>query len=262
MIDQDNRIIGRKLDCNALRQLLGQKDGYYSSLHLFLNSLLGEMDNPDRETVNYVGESFYNRTASDPETFRGTMYYIYNYLKSSDSYQYQQGAIDLARKYILGMPEMWSKELLEQTEEAVRLFSLNPLGEKATDAVLFTKCGFRKRLLSVKAEYTVLFFHLVSCSQCREYEQAIADLMPLVKANKAKVVSVYLGPDKAEWKEHLKSVPGKWINLRASGFGDEIFSLYDVSIVPRIYILDKNKNVVAKDITTETLRLFLENNGF
>ncbi|MBQ7222129.1 MAG: redoxin domain-containing protein [Bacteroidales bacterium] len=262
LIDQDNRIAGRKLDCNALRQLLGQKDSYFASLHLFLNSLLGEMENPDRESVNYVADAFYERTVADPDTFRETMYYIYNYLKSADNYACQQGAVDLAEKYILGMPSMWSGEMLDQTAEAVRLFSLNPLGETANNATLFTQCGFRITLHSVKAQYTILFFNLVSCADCRQYEQAIAGMTSLIKENKAKVVSVYVGPDKDEWKQHNKSLPKKWIKLRASGFGDKIYTLYDISTVPRIYILDKEKRVIAKDITPDTLRLFLENNGF
>lgn len=71
------------------------------------------------------------------------------------------------------------------------------------------------------------------------------------------IVAIYTGRDN-KWKNYLKENTPGWINLwdrkRASG----MFDKYDLIDVPAIYLLDENKNTLAKDINPDVLSVLLE----
>ena len=85
------------------------------------------------------------------------------------------------------------------------------------------------------------------------------DAADFLKAKKAKVVSVYLSADRDYWQDNIKANKC-WTHLTDEGPGSKLREDYDLEVVPRIYLLDKDKKVVAKDITVRTLCDILENN--
>lgn len=74
-----------------------------------------------------------------------------------------------------------------------------------------------------------------------------------------KIVALYPDEDITAWKKHLPVVPREWIN----GYDKELKmrneELYDLKAIPTLYLLDKDKKVILKDVTFEQLELFLEN---
>ena len=212
-----------------------------------------------RESSADVCEAFSSRIGSDADMYRNTYLGIYNSLRGQGDYEALESAVFVAEKYILGRPEMWSAETLAQIGEAVRRFNLNPLGAKAADSTLRKRCGGATTLLAKPGKnYTVLFFNLISCSECASWKQQLLEMKPLLKEKGVRVVSVYVGPDPKEWKLNTGGICGCWWrNLRTDWPDSDLYSKYDVSTAPKLYLLDSAGIVIAKDITPETLRQIL-----
>ena len=258
LLDADNRIIGRKLDAAALATLLEQEKSFSSSLYDLLD---GVRDNIglDTESIADVCSAFSSRIGDDDDLYRDTYLGIYNYLRSQNSYEALQSAAFVAKEYIVGRPGLWSEEMLATIGEALYRFNLNPLGEKAADVLLKDRCGRDRMLLSYSGKkYAVLFFNLVSCEECAQWKKELRDMKKLLKQSGARVASVYVGPDKEEWLKATGGCKCNWLDLRAEWPDSELYSKYDVSIAPRIYLLDADGIVIAKDITPTTLAELLK----
>ena len=73
-----------------------------------------------------------------------------------------------------------------------------------------------------------------------------------------KVVLVYTGRDKTGFIKYSSQGNPQYIWLHDTDRESEMFDKYDLSSVPTIYLLDKDKKIIAKDINTITLEKLLK----
>lgn len=258
LLDANNVIRGRKLDCTALSDLLSYQDQSYNHSIAFFDSILGAIDHPIEEDIARITDYIYEKSRDDRTFFTDTFYALFNYLRSSQDYEFQKGAVYLAQIYIIEKPEFWSKEMIDSAGLTVEMFNLNPLGSKATDVVLLNKRGREKNMLQNKQGYTLLFFNLVTCKECASFEKELNGLTQKLKDKKVKVTSIYVADDVEEWKKHIKNGNKKWVYLRDGGSVSSLHDKYDLMIVPKVYLLDREKTVIAKDINIHTLDNLLD----
>lgn len=258
LVDWNNKIIGRKLDCNALKELLDIKEDFKSSMQTFLEQLFGSLEHVSEHDIANIANAFYLKTCGDSTLFTNTFYEIYKYLKSYPDYEFQKGAVYLAQIYMLDKPRYWSDEILKEASNAIDKFNLNPLGSKANDATLIDRHGKKRSMLSYKADHIVLFFNLVSCKECNSYEEQLMSISDACNDKKVKIISVYVGHDAKEWKKHIKNGNKKWIYLRDGGDISSLHDKYDIQYVPKVYLLEKDKKIIAKDIDIKTLAKLID----
>lgn len=138
----------------------------------------------------------------------------------------------------------------------------NARGSRAADFSFTDNRGKRYSLCGVKAEYTILFFSNPGCTACKEIIMTLSgnpEIEDLIMSDVLAVVNVYIDEDLKEWYEYMPVYPPSWYN----GFDhnhiirDE--ELYNVRAIPSLYFLDKDKNVILKDVTPERLMATLQN---
>lgn len=258
LIDMDNTICGRKLDASALAELLGVQNSFFESLYALMDQL-NENLGFDEDALQDICTAFATRTAGNDPLYRDTFYGIFNYLRAQNDIDAQNGAVMVAEQYIIGQKEKWSPELIQMLEHSVAMYHLNPVGGTASDATLLNRRDREKKLSGFYGrKYVLVFFNLVSCADCRAFRQELEEMEPLLKKSGVRVISVYVGPDEEEWREDISNRVRRWKYLRADWPEADIYNLYDLSIVPKLYLLDRNGTVTAKDITPATLKEFLQ----
>ncbi|MBO7479348.1 MAG: redoxin domain-containing protein [Bacteroidales bacterium] len=258
LLDSENMIVGRKLDSDALGQLIDIKDDFRSSLIRLLDTVTDELGANEESAMQLIA-SLYQRSDGDVETFKTTLYEIFKYFRNIPLRDAQQAASSIAENFILGVDGGWAGETLEEVRWNLEKMQQNSVGATATDETLLNRRGARKRMLAGRKPYTVLFFNIAHCNDCRQYTEDLNAAADLLKARKAKVVSVYLSADKDYWQDNIKANKC-WKHLTDEGPASQLREDYDLAVVPRIYLLDKDKKVIAKDITVKTLCDILENN--
>lgn len=257
LLDSENNITGRKLDSNALGQLLDIKDSFRTSLLKLFDTVTTEVG-ANEESAMQLAAALLARSAGDVASFKTTVYEMFRYYRSIPLADAQKGARKIAEDFILSVPESWAGETVDEVRWNLQKMQQNAVGQKAADEILLNKRGSRKRMLAGCKPYTVLFFNIANCNDCRQYTEALREAAPLLKARKVKVVSVYLSPDRSQWLDKINA-DKKWTHLTDEGPASRLREDYDLAVVPRIYLLDKNKTVIAKDITVQTLCTILEN---
>ena len=128
----------------------------------------------------------------------------------------------------------------------------NRVGHKANDFVYTLSSERSARMYNVKAEYLLIFISNQGCPMCRDIrEQLMASplLNELSERGKFKVLVIYPDKDLEAWREHLGDYPSSWINAYDKGGVITEQNLYDLKAIPALYLLNKDKIVMAKDCT-------------
>ena len=144
------------------------------------------------------------------------------------------------------------------TDEATRercfnrldILSQNRLGHKANNIRYTLADGFEGTLYGIKVEYTLVFINNPGCEMCRTVREGICDseiLMKAVSSGRLKVLAIYPDQDLDEWLNYRSEMPKDWIN----GYDRECVmrteGTYNLTAIPSLYLLDKDKTVLIKD---------------
>ena len=160
--------------------------------------------------------------------------------------------------YIPVLEELIASPLLDEYERIAPAYDLdivlkNRIGIVATDFVYTLEDDSQHRLHDINANYTILMFSNPECPLCGEIMRQI-DSSPLLSAliqhNALKVLTVYPDEDIARWRKYIDNIPAKWIRAYDKG---QILSkerLYNLSAIPALYLLDRDKRVLIKDGTS------------
>ena len=147
----------------------------------------------------------------------------------------------------------------------------NLIGEKAADLDFVDVNGKASPLYNVDAAYTVVVFWDPTCGHCK---QELPRIDSIYRASwQQKNVKIYAVLSEAEklkpeWISYINEHKiGDWINVYQSKESLEVETkeqrpsyrqLYDVVVTPTMYLLDKDKHIVAKKLTLEQINDLLE----
>ena len=160
-------------------------------------------------------------------------------------------------KYIPVLENAVQSSLLDEYERMPYEYDLeiarqNRIGRIANDFTYTLASGRTATLHNIKADYTLIFISNPGCPMCREVKEQITTspmLQELIERKELKVLVIYPDTDLEAWREHLQDYPASWINGYDADQRIEKERLYDLKAIPALYLLDKQKRVMAKDCT-------------
>lgn len=169
--------------------------------------------------------------------------------------------VDIARKYYLSGEAFWAtEESLEKIRENVFFAENNLIGNTAPDLTLESFDGEYVNLHQIDAKYTLVVIYEPNCSHCNIFVPDLhANVYQPFKDKGLEVFAIYSMDNKTEWGEFLAehNLFG-WINVWDEHHVSRFKILYDGRKTPGIYVLDQNKKIVAKKMTVEQLKMFME----
>lgn len=136
----------------------------------------------------------------------------------------------------------------------------NRIGTPATDFSYTSAHGQTGKLYDIKADYLLLFFYNPDCHACQEITQQLTSspvISALIQHKRLKILAFYPDEDLQAWKDHLSALPGNWINAYDKSLTLKNDEIYDLKAIPTLYLLNKEKNVILKDVTFRDLEDYL-----
>lgn len=254
LIDAQNRIIGRRLDPDAAKQLLGNANFADRETRKLVREVCETLAPVDTATADQIGRTLYAKMGTDTTMYRETLYELFNYLRDHANHSYQEAAAMVAERYIVGRGDYFSPEYVARVEYALEVFRMNPVGSVAPDLQLKDTSGATHRMLEGKAKKKLVIFHIVNCPDCRREFEGIIPYADEYARKGLEIICVYVGRDAAEWKEFVRTHDPRWTYLTDLENRSGLRNLYDVAFVPKIYLLDRKGKILAKEIDAPTLR--------
>ncbi len=205
------------------------------------------------------------KARANKEVFQYVVSYITSTYERSKIMGMDAVFVHMVEKYYMTAQCDWVKEKqLEKIIERAKRISPNMIGKKPPNLVFKDTSNQYHSLYHLQAKYTLLFFYDPDCGHCKKETpkvKAVCD--SLVSAGiDIKVFAVNTEFEIDKWKEFIKKFNiGNWINVGDIQFDKEGNPVatsnwreqYDIHSTPVIYLLNKDKEIIAKRINDKQI---------
>ncbi len=225
-----------------------------SKLEQFFSQVV--IQSPD--SINKEADKLIARCQNQNEVYQYVTSWIFNKYTTSAYMGHDAIVVHLADSIYLSGKAPWiSEEFKADLAKRVKRIKPNLIGNSATDLVMDSFSGQYVSLYDIRSEYTILYFWEPDCGHCKE---ATPRLKKFYDENKGsvEVFAICTTDDRQKWERYITDNNLDWINgwdpARISHFD----FYYNVESTPLIYILDRNKKIIAKKLGVENIGPFIK----
>jgi thiol-disulfide isomerase/thioredoxin len=230
---------------------------FHGKLKSFMQSMTVQM--PD--SINAAADYIIEKARPSKELFKYCIWYVTYTYETSDIMGMDAVFVHMADTYYASHQAFWVDDAT-QFKITDRANTLRPLllGKKAPNLIMRDIHGDFRALHDVEAPYIVTIFWDPDCGHCKK---AVPVLDSLYKAflqpQGIEVYAVCAEYELDKWRKYVKEHEFQWINVSDSTYTIPFKKLYDITSTPVIYILDENKNIIAKKISVQQIGEIIEN---
>jgi thiol-disulfide isomerase/thioredoxin len=193
------------------------------------------------------------------ENFRYVIWWITNHYETSKYMGMDAVFVHMAKKYYTLETAYWVDETqLFKIQERAKVLEPILLGKQVRNLTLADSSKKYHALYNVMANYTVLYFWDPDCGHCKKVTPVLKTLYEKVKNDGVEVYAVCTEVEIDKWKKYIKENELEWINVADPELRNNFRYEFDITSTPQIFLLDKDKKILAKRIEVETLKQILE----
>lgn len=243
---------------------------FLPKLERFYREVLGQESDSIIKTADYQ----LLLARSSPEMYKFLLNWLTDEFMNPKYMGLDAVFVHLFEKYhSQGLSNWLNAKQMEAVSRRAYMLMSNLIGAKAADLEMLDTTGKVTNLYGVAADYTVVIFWDPTCGHCKEELPRIDSVYRKNwKQHHVKIYSVLSADSKTELKQEWLKYIGihkleDWINVYQSKESEvaEIAAqkagyrqLYDVTLTPTLYLLDKEKRIIAKKLTWQQLDELLQ----
>lgn len=212
------------------------------------------------DSVKPAAYDLIRRSSAHPDTYRFVTSTLLNFSLASRVMGMDALFVDIARDYYLSGKTAWADSAtLAKIRENVIFMEQNLIGMPARDLTMETMNGEPYRFSQHNNKFTILVFYEPNCSHCNEFVPRLYQEIYLPFRDKGlDVVAVYTMDKKEEWQDFVdKHHLTDWTNLWDPHHLSRFKIIYDTRTTPSVYLLDKERKIIARKFTIEFLENYL-----
>jgi thiol-disulfide isomerase/thioredoxin len=227
----------------------------YSKVNQYIKNLTVQL--PD--SINAAADYIIAKARVNKEMFKYVVHFI-TYTYETSTYMGMDAVfVHMAEKYYSPDQAFWMDEAqLFKVKDRASIIKPLLIGKKAPSLMLQDTVGSNKPLYDVKSEYTILYFWDPDCGHCKKVTPLLKDYYNKMKGKGIEVYAVYCEVEEDKWKKYINENQLKWLNVWDSTKKFQYKRTYDISSTPVAYLLDKNKEIIAKKLSVEQIEEFIE----
>lgn len=231
---------------------------YHQKIMHYMKKLTYQVPDSLFESARYLVE----KSKHSRPTFQYTLGTLTNKYARSDIMGFDFVFARLAETYYLtGLADWVGEETLKKMRKDVRGILITMPGDQAKDIRMKNLFGEMTSLYSVDAPYTIVVFWSYSCGHCRKTIPKLYKLFESYKEHNVAGFAVSTDQDREGWQEYIEEEGlTDWINCIDVEHYSNFRHDYAVYSTPIIFILDREKKIVAKKIGVDTVDDVLAHN--
>ena len=227
--------------------------------HGKLNRYMENLTIPMPDSINATADIILEKVKKNSELFKYTLWWITNTYERSKIMGMDAVFVHMTDNYYKKGDAYWVDSL--QLQKIIkRSDQLKPIliGKIAPD--LKMKDGNMKEipLHSVKAKHTILFIWDPDCGHCKKEAPKLLEVYKKLKSKGLEVYAVCSAVDLEKWQKFITENNLNWINVWDPYNTTNFRHIYDVYSTPIVYLLDENKEIIAKRIGVEQIEEIIE----
>jgi thiol-disulfide isomerase/thioredoxin len=198
------------------------------------------------------------KASANEEAKSFVVFYLANQYENPKTVGTEDLWVHIAEKYYLSGEMGISEESKKRIAEKVNTLKYLLVGKTFPPLALWDQAGKKVSVQGIAASYTIVFFYAPTCGHCKEAAPVLKSFYEKNKADGIKVMTVSTEHNMEEWKSflttyHLDGLINTFDTMKEFDFNRK----FDVVTTPTIYILDKNKKIIARKMPVDQLDDFL-----
>jgi len=227
---------------------------YHSKLDTFFKNVVIQL--PD--SINKEIDKLFVKIGNNYKMFQYTAVYLFNHFRESEIMGHDAVIVKLADDiYLSGKADWTTEEWRDNLRKEVDRIRPNLIGVKAHDLIMNTYNNVFVSLNEIKKDFVILIFWEPDCGHCKEAVPKLRDYYDKNKDKGIEVFAVCTQPDREKWEKYIQENKLTWINgwdpMRITRYD----YYYNVTSTPLIYILDRDKKIIAKKLPVESVESFI-----
>lgn len=222
--------------------------------HFFTRMLIQHPDSIIPQAVRVI-----EMASQHEKVYQYVLVYLLNTFETSHVMGLDEVFVHLADSYYLSGKAPWATpDFLEKLSTRVQRLKPNLIGRVAENLRMQTQQGNFANLHQIKADFIILYFYEPGCGHCKTVTPQLLKLYEKYKSKGLEVYAVYILDDKEEWIDYTTKNNLNWINVFDPTNASFFRYYYDIYSTPTIYMLDRDKKIIAKRVGVETLEQIIE----
>ena len=222
----------------------------FNKLDHYFNRILVQTPDSIMPQVDMVVEE----SKANTDMYQYVLIYTLNNFLESKIMGLDEVFVHIADEYYLSGEAPWADSTyMARLTDRVMKIRPNLIGRKGQDLKMETLTGEWITLHQVDRKYTVLYFWEINCGFCKEATPRLFDIYQKYRSKGLEVLAIYTQTNKEEWEDYINEKGYDWINAWDPNQQTYFRFYYDVHSTPTLYLLDRNKTIVAKRIDMESL---------
>lgn len=223
----------------------------------YIDTYMRQWVDPTPDSLAVAASRLVAKTKGNEACFKEMLSYLINMSTTSDKMGDENIWAKLCEEYIFDKKLKWiDSTQMSGLQYMYDHIKNNRIGMRARNLKLTTLDGKTIETNDISAEYLMIYFYGHDCHYCLEETPRIYnDIYTKYKDKGLQVIAIDIkGSDKKEWEKFVKDnkMTG-WINAADPNNKSLYWMNYDTSYIPSVFVLDKNKKIIAKKIDSKGL---------
>lgn len=260
-------------DIDTLRQLLNYRDHFWDGVDFTDSRLLytpvvanklkryiKELTPQNPDSLIKVTDQIIRRVMPNKEYFR----FVSNWIALQHE-NTKTSVMDGEAVYVYIVKNFFTNELatwdtpenLDKLRKHVGEMEASLMGRKGPDVIANDVNGQPKSIYEMTAPIVVVFMFSPDCEHCQKEAPEIERLYKKWKGKGVDFYGIAISTNDTEWKEFVKKNGFTFTNV-FDPTNRAIYAKYFVDITPELYVLNKDRTIVAKNLKAEQLETIFE----
>lgn len=228
---------------------------YHSKVSFYLKNMV--INIPD--SVIPTLDTLIAKGSTNKETFKYLVWLTTNTYETSNIMGMDAVFVHLVKKYYTKEKAYWVDDAtLYKIQDRANILDPILIGKKAKNLILADSNNVFQALYSVNAPYTILYFWDPDCGHCKKATPKVKAYYDKVRSKGVRVFAVCTEVEMDKWKAYIKENKLDWINVADAKLQNNFRRDFDITTTPQIFLLDKDKKIIAKKIDEENLEKILD----
>ena len=215
----------------------------------------------DPDTIIKEIEYVVGKTKSNSETYKFMVWSLTSKYYAPPVMGLDKVFVHLHDTYFdTGEMDYWAnQQLKDNVKERADKLRLSMIGMKAPDLRMLDGDLRARSMYDIRSKYTVLYFYDPDCGHCKEETPVLVDFTNKTTFD-VQVFSVCADTSMVKMNNYIADVGmDKWVNVNGPrSFVGHYQDLYDAFQTPTLYLLNEEKEIIAKKLPAAKLEEFLQ----
>ncbi|MDQ3141433.1 MAG: redoxin domain-containing protein [Bacteroidota bacterium] len=147
---------------------------------------------------------------------------------------------------------------LQDARKKIYEMKASLVNRKGPDVVSTDPNGQQKSIYEITAPYIVVYMYDTDCEHCQKETPKLREFYKEWKSKGVEVFAIVLNSNDKEWKEFIEKYQiHDWINV-FDPTNKSIYAKYYVDITPEVYLLNKDRIIIGKNLNVEQIGGMIE----